>query len=88
MARLRKIGNSLGVIIPQYLLKSLNLKETDTIEFEKRDNSIIIKTKDKKVLKAKDIRKDWDKQFKLSVKNEGQPDLLIPDVFEDEEVDF
>jgi len=39
---LRKIGNSVGIIIPNEVLKELDLKEGDTVYINQDSNSIII----------------------------------------------
>ena len=41
-ARLQKWGNSLGIRIPNSLLKDLNLKLNDIIKLEKEENRIVM----------------------------------------------
>jgi antitoxin MazE len=72
---IRNIGNSKGVIIPQNFLKECFI-ETE-INIEVKDNTIVISPADS------DKRKGWADAFKEMAKN-GDDELLIPDVFEDE----
>ncbi len=72
---IRSIGNSKGIIIPQSFLKQCFIDEEVTIEV--KDNHIIISP-------AEDVkRKGWADAFKQMAKN-GDDELSIPDVFEDE----
>lgn len=48
--RLQKWGNSIGIRIPSSILKSLNLKVSDTIELNQVDDKLVIsKSKQKKI---------------------------------------
>lgn len=40
MQKLRRIGNSLGIIIPKDFLKSMNLTENDTVEIDLKKDKI------------------------------------------------
>ena len=72
---IRSIGNSRGIIIPQSFLKQCFIDEEVNIEV--KDNHIIISP-------AEDVkRKGWADAFKQMAKN-GDDELSIPDVFEDE----
>jgi len=73
---IRNIGNSKGVIIPQNFLKECFI-ETE-INIEVKDNKIVISPADN------DKRKGWADAFKKMAEN-GDDELLIPDVFEDED---
>lgn len=65
--KLRKIGNSQGIILPQIILNMLNWHLKDEITFKiKNDKIIIEKLANERVLKAKDIRKNWLKKIKHS----------------------
>jgi len=76
-ANIIKIGNSKGLRLSQTILKKYAIG--DKVE--------IILEKDHIVLKPTDNpRAGWENQFaKLS--KEGDDELLIPDVFDDEEVE-
>ena len=73
---IRNIGNSKGVIIPQTFLKECFI-ETE-VNIEVKDNKIVISPADN------DKRKGWADAFKKMAEN-GDDELLIPDVFEDED---
>jgi antitoxin MazE len=74
---IRNIGNSKGIIIPQGFLKQCYIEEEVNIEV--KDNHIIITP----VNNVK--RKGWADAFKEMAKN-GDDELLLPDVFEDEDL--
>ncbi len=74
---IRKIGNSKGVILPQSFLKECFIDNEVSIEV--KDNHIIISAPD-------DIkRKGWEEAFKEMAAN-GDDQLVIPDLFDDEEI--
>jgi len=74
---IRKIGNSKGIILPQSFLKECFIEEDVSIEV--KDNHIIISAPD-------DVkRKGWDQAFKKMAAN-GDDQLVIPDVFNDEDI--
>jgi len=76
-SNIRKIGNSKGIIIPQTFLKECFIEEEVSIEV--KDNRIIISApEDEK-------RKGWEKAFKEMADN-GDDRLVIPDLFNDEEI--
>lgn len=39
-AKIRKVGNSLGVIIPKHLIEELHLKDGDKVQIEKKGQNI------------------------------------------------
>jgi putative addiction module antidote len=41
--KIRKIGNSLGVILPSEFLKSMGIKEDDSVFISYENNQIVIK---------------------------------------------
>ena len=71
------IGNSRGIRLAKTLLKKYNI--TDTVELIMEKGYIILKPKSSP-------RKGWDKSFKMMNEN-GDDNLIIPDVFEDENLD-
>jgi antitoxin MazE len=74
--KLRKIGNSKGIVIPKKYLKIIDGDE-DEITIEVNENNILLK-------RSNEIpRKGWAEACKKMAKN-GDDKLLIPDVFEDE----
>ncbi len=72
----RSIGNSKGIIIPQNFLKQCLIGEEVNIEV--KDNQIVISPADNVK------REGWADAFKEMAKN-GDDELLLPDVFEDED---
>lgn len=72
-----KIGNSKGVIIPSRLLKKLGTQSK--VEIEEREGGLFIKSKQKP-------REGWEQSAKEAHK-EGEDQSLIPDVFDDEEIE-
>ena len=75
---IRKIGNSKGIILPQNFLKQCFIE--NEINIEVKDNTIVISPVDSQK------RKGWVEAFKEMAKN-GDDKLVIPDVFEDENLD-
>ncbi|MEO6719039.1 MAG: AbrB/MazE/SpoVT family DNA-binding domain-containing protein [Ferruginibacter sp.] len=71
------IGNSKGICLPKTLLAKYNIQ--DTVELILEKNYIILKRKGTP-------RKGWEKSFQKMRKN-GDDKLLIPDVFEDENLE-
>lgn len=69
-----QIGNSKGIRLSKTLLDKYNI--TDTVELILEKDYIIIKSK-------ATPRKDWEASFKKMHEN-GDDQLLMPDVFEDE----
>ena len=71
------IGNSKGIRLSKTLIEKYNIK--DTVELVLEKSYIILKSKTAP-------RKGWEKSFK-KMHDKGDDKLLIPDVFEDENVD-
>ena len=69
-----KIGNSKGIRLSKTLLDRYNIKDTVDLIMDK--GQIILKP-------ISNPRKGWDKAFEKMTKN-GDDNLLIEDVFEDE----
>lgn len=74
--KVRKIGNSEGIVIPQKYLKVIKSNK-DEIEIEVDEKGILLKSHNNTP------RIGWAKACKRMAKN-GDDKLLIPDVFEDE----
>ncbi|MEO6220357.1 MAG: hypothetical protein ABIO81_08015, partial [Ginsengibacter sp.] len=74
--KVRKIGNSKGIVIPQKYLKIVE-SDKEEIEVEVDEKGILLKSNN-------DIpRKGWANAFKRMAKN-GDDKLVMPDIFEDE----
>ena len=77
--KVRKIGNSKGIVIPQKFLRIVeNEREEVTIEVD--DTGILLKSN------KPSPRKGWAKEFKKMAKNNDDK-LIMPDVFKDENLD-
>jgi antitoxin MazE len=76
-SNVRKIGNSKGIILPQSFLKECFIE--DEVSIEVKDNHIIISAPDGVK------RKGWEQAFKEMADN-GDDELVIPDLFDDEEI--
>ena len=74
--KVRKIGNSKGIVIPQKFLKIVQ-SDKEEIVIEVDEKGILLKSIDQAP------RKGWAKAFKRMAKK-GDDTLLMPDVFEDE----
>jgi len=72
-----KIGNSRGIRLSKMLLEKYNIK--DKVELILEKGQIIIKP-------ISEPRKGWDSAFKEMHEN-GDDQLLMGDVFEDEELE-
>ncbi|MEM0517408.1 MULTISPECIES: AbrB/MazE/SpoVT family DNA-binding domain-containing protein [Aequorivita] len=75
-AKIIKIGNSKGIIIPAKFLKLIGLEEKVAIEIED-DKMIITAAKSKP-------REGWEEMLAEDVTKYGQPERLMPDFFEEE----
>lgn len=71
-----KIGNSKGIRLSKTILEEYQIDQT--VELELKADHIEIRPK-------KRPRQNWDDSFKEMAKD-GNEELLIPDIFEDEEI--
>ena len=77
--KLRKIGNSKGIVIPKRFLEIIK-DDLDEITVEVNKDNILLK-------RSVDVpRKGWAKACKKMALNKDD-DLLIPDVFPDENLE-
>ena len=58
-ARLQKWGNSIGIRIPSSIIKSLNLKENDTLILEQTEDKILITIPKKKKIDLEELFKNY-----------------------------
>ena len=77
--KVRKIGNSKGIVLPQKFLKTVE-NDKEEILIEIGYTGILLKTN------KPSPRKDWAKAFKKMAKNMDDK-LILPDVFRDENFD-
>lgn len=71
------IGNSKGVILPADLLKELKLSLKSAVQIFVDNGSIVIKPA---------LRQGWEEAAR-EMRAAGDDELLLPDVFEDENLD-
>ena len=78
-AKIIKIGNSKGVIIPAEFLRLLELEDRVSIEVE--DDKMILSA----VKSAP--REGWEEMIKEEIQKNGQLEMLIPEFLNDENLD-
>jgi antitoxin MazE len=77
--KVRKIGNSEGILIPQKYMQIVKAAD-GTVNVDIDEKGILIKTA------KENPRKGWSKAFKR-MRSQKDDALLMPDVFEDEKWD-
>lgn len=70
-----KIGNSSGIIIPRGVMRTLGLTERSALTMQVSTEEIVIK--------KTPARNGWA-EAALRMRQNGDDELLLPDVFEDE----
>jgi putative addiction module antidote len=65
---LRKIGNSVGVIIPKETLDYLGLKEGDDVNLESKDGGIFLKPTDEEFSRQIEIGRKFMDRYKVALK--------------------
>ena len=75
--KLRKIGNSRGILLPKSILAQCEIENEVSVEVN--GHHIIITA----VTSVPEKRKGWEKAFKEMAEN-GDDALVMPDVFTDE----
>lgn len=65
---LRKIGNSVGVIIPKETLDSFGLKEGDEVNMETTEGGIFLKPTDEEFARQIDIGRKFMDRYKTALK--------------------
>lgn len=76
--KIRKIGNSSGIILSKGILELCQIMENDHLKLSVKDNKIVIE---------KAIRKNWDEMFQLAGKDNDTAFLAedLDTKFDDEE---
>lgn len=82
-AKIIKIGNSRGIIIPHHFLQLLGLEDSVQMVL---DNEKLILTSGTKQGTKKKPREGWDEALRAEIERNGQPERLLPDFFEDEDL--
>ena len=65
---LRKIGNSVGVIIPKEMLDRFGLKEGDELDLETKDGGIFLKPTDEEFARQFEIGRTFMDRYKVALK--------------------
>jgi putative addiction module antidote len=65
---LRKIGNSVGVIIPKEMLDRFGLKEGDELGLETKDGGIFLKPTDEEFARQIEIGRAFMDRYKVALK--------------------
>ena len=65
---LRKIGNSVGVIIPMETLDRVGLKEGDELGLETKDGGIFLKPTDEEFARQVEIGRAFMDRYKIALK--------------------
>ena len=66
--KIRKVGNSLGLILSQSVLKSLNLEEGDELFLVKTPEGMIITPYDPDFAEAMKVYKEGSKDYKNAMR--------------------
>jgi putative addiction module antidote len=64
---LRKIGNSVGVIIPKEMLDRFGLKEGDELNLEAKDGGIVLKPTDDEFARQIEIGRKFMDKYKVAL---------------------
>lgn len=65
---LRKIGNSVGVIIPKEMLDRFGLKEGDELDLETKDGGFFMKPTDEEFARQIEIGRAFMDRYKIALK--------------------
>ena len=66
--KIRKVGNSLGLILSQSILKSLNLEEGDELFLVKTPEGMMITPYDPEFAEAMQIYKEGSKEYRNAMR--------------------
>lgn len=69
MTRLIRIGNSLGVRIPQAIIQQIGFTKNTNLFFKVTEEGLLISSE-------KQVREGWEEKFSSSEKNLNTPPLL------------
>ncbi len=70
---IQKWGNSQGIRIPKAFLDAMGMRENDTVELERRDNSIVITLPKRKEVTLESIFEGYDGGYKPEEYDWGKP---------------
>ena len=77
--KLRKIGNSSGIILSKRILEQLEIEEKDELKLQVKDGKIIIE-------KISEVRGNWKEQFvKAGSLNDEDYEMTFSNQFDEEE---
>ena len=64
---LRKIGNSVGVILPKETLDRFGLKEGDELSLESKDGGIVLKPTDEEFTRQIELGRKFMDKYKVAL---------------------
>lgn len=77
--KLRKIGNSSGIILSKRILEQLNIEENDELKLAIKDGKILIE-------KVSEARVNWKEQFlKAGSLEDNEHEMTFSNQFDEEE---
>lgn len=79
-ARIIKIGTSVGMIIPRYIVVEGGFTQGTVVNIEFKDEELIVKKKNR-------VRQGWEAAF-AQYSKEGEDELLLPDFIDSEAIDL
>lgn len=80
LAKVTKVGTSVGVIIPRYIANEGGFKKGESINIEYNNNKITIS-------KVNSPREGWAEAF-AAYANEGEDAMMLPDTLDSEALDL
>jgi putative addiction module antidote len=66
--KIRKIGNSLGVVLPKEVLEMLGASEGDTVSFARTAQGIMVSISDEQAEKLREVAADVMKRRRKALK--------------------
>jgi putative addiction module antidote len=66
--KIRKIGNSLGVVLPKEVLEMLGASEGDTVSFARTAHGIMVSVSDEQAEKLREMAADIMKRRRKALK--------------------
>lgn len=78
-ANVIKVGNSKGIILPAKFLKLMEIEEKVTIDIV--DNKMVLSKP------QTEPREGWEARMAEEITRHGQPELLMPEFFNDDNLD-
>ncbi len=67
-AKIRKIGNSSGIILPKEVMEELNLKEGDILTIERKGTSLELRSEDPEFAEWAEAYRSANREYKEVLK--------------------